>query len=61
MKKYKYWVNGYNEVLGEFSVGFKDNADAFNYYCEHLKKIKEDGGEIEFLEIKEICSYEGRK
>lgn len=58
MKDFKYWVNGYNEELGEFSVGFKDNTDAFNYYCERLKEIKKDGGNIEFLEVVTIASYE---
>lgn len=61
MKDYKYWVNGYNEVLGEFSIGFKENTDAFNYYCEELKKIKRDGGEIEFLAVDAISYFSNRE
>lgn len=60
MKEHKYWVNGYNEVLGGVSVGFKDNTDAFNYYCEELKKIRRDGGEIELLEISIFQSYNNK-
>lgn len=61
MRDYKYWVNGYNEALGEFSVGFKDNTDAFNYYCERLKEIERDNGEIELLEVEVLCSHKERK
>lgn len=57
MRDYKYWVNGYNEELGEFSVGFKDNTDAFNYYCERLREIERDGGEVEFLGVSTIQFY----
>lgn len=60
MRDYRYWVNGYNEVLGEFSIGFTENTDAFNRYCEELKKIKRDGGEIELLEISVFQSYNNR-
>ena len=61
MKDYKYWVNGYNEVLGEFSIGFKDDMDAFKRYSEEFKKIKKDGGEIELLEISALCSFNNRE
>lgn len=61
MRDYKYWVNGYNEVLGEFSLGFKDNTDAFNYYCERLKEIERDNGEIELLEVEVLCSHKEKK
>lgn len=57
MRNYKYWVNGYNEVLGEFSVGFKDNTDAFNYYYKRLREIERDNGEIELLEVEVLCSH----
>lgn len=61
MRDYKYWVNGYNEVLGEFSVGFKDNTNAFNYYCERLREIERDNGEIELLEVEVLCSHKEKK
>lgn len=61
MKYYKYWVNGYNEALGEFSVGFKDNTNAFNYYCERLREIERDNGEIELLEVEVLCSHKEKK
>ena len=61
MRDYKYWVNGYNEVLGEFSVGFKDNTDAFNYYSERLKEIERDNGEIELLEVEVLCNHKEKE
>lgn len=51
MRDYKYWVNGYNEKLGEFSIGFTDNMKALYYYKKKMEEISQDGGEIEFLEV----------
>lgn len=57
MSDFKYWVQGYNEALGEFSTGFKDITDAFNYYSERLKEVKRDGGHVEFIEISAVAFF----
>lgn len=57
MSNHKYWVQGYNKVLGEFSVGFDDNTDAFNHYSEELRKIKKYGGHVEFIQISPVAFY----
>lgn len=51
MRDYKYWVNGYNEELGEFSLGFNDITKALYYYKKKMEEINKDGGEIELLEV----------
>ena len=58
MKEFKYWINAYSEVDGEYSNGFKNATEAFIEYDEQLEKIKKDGGNIEFLEVVTIASYE---
>lgn len=40
MKDYKYWVNGYDEVLGEFSIGFKDFGKAKVNYENTLQQTR---------------------
>jgi hypothetical protein len=58
MKDYKYWVNGYDEVLGEFSIGFKDFDEAEFNYEDKLSRIKENGGNIELLDTSVISYFD---
>lgn len=57
MRDYKYWVNGYNEELGEFSVGFKNVTTALAFYKKKMEEISQDGGEVEFLKVSTIQFY----
>lgn len=57
MRDYKYWVNGYNEGLGEFSVGFKNSREALTFYKKKAEEISQDGGEVKFLKVSTIQFY----
>lgn len=60
MKDFKFWVQGYNETLGEFSVGFQNATTALTFYKKKMEEINQDGGEVEFLKVSTIQFYNNR-
>lgn len=57
MKDYKFWVNAYSKISGEYSNGWNDLDMAWADYFKQLEKVKKKGGEVEFLEIEVVISH----
>lgn len=51
MSDFKFWIQGYDEELGEFSIGYNDLDMAWSDYRSKMDGIKEHGGNVEFIEI----------
>lgn len=60
MRNYKFWINAYSEVDGEYSKGWNDLNSAWNDYHKQVWKVVEDGGEVEFIQIEPIAEFENR-
>lgn len=58
MKDWKFWVQGYDGELGEFSTGYNDLNDAWADYHDKLNKASEHGGHVEFIEVSQIAFIE---
>lgn len=57
MSDFRFWVQGYDEVLGEFSVGFNDLMSARAVFHSKKNGVTEHGGHIEFIEISTISHF----
>lgn len=60
MRDFKFWINAYSEVSGEYSNGWNDLDSAWADYRKQLEKVEKDGGEVEFLEIQVVISHKER-
>ena len=58
MKGWKFWVQGYDEELGKFSIGYNDLNNAWSDYHDKTNKIREHGGHIEFIAVTQIAFME---
>lgn len=61
MKYYKFWINAYSEVDGEYSKGWNDLDSAWNDYNKQMNKVTEDGGEVEFIQIEYVTGFDNRE
>lgn len=57
MSDFKFWVQGYDEELGEFSTGFNDLTSARAEFHSKKNGVNEHGGQVEFIEILFISSF----
>ena len=57
MSDFKFWVQGYDEELGEFSIGYNDLSMAWSEYDYKMNKVNEHGGRVEFIEVSQVAFY----
>lgn len=58
MKDWKFWVQGYDKELGEFSTGWNDLMSAWADYHDKTNKVNEHGGHVEFIEVSQVSFLE---
>lgn len=58
MKDWKFWVQGYDGELGEFSTGYNNEMTAWADYHEKKNGVSQHGGYVEFIEVSQIAFIE---
>lgn len=57
MSDFNFWVQGYDEELGEFSTGFNDLMSAWAEFHSKKNGVTEHGGQVEFIEVSHVASF----